>query len=940
MPETYEDVLIGRQDDLRRLDALLRAARESRGGALVLRGEPGIGKSALLRQSAESATGFLVLRASGAEFEMELPFAALHQLLGPVTGHLEALPAPHRKALEVAFGLDTGTPDPFLVGVASLGLLVETVRERPLLCVVDDAQWLDRASAKALAFLARRVSAESIALVFAVREPSPLPEFGGLPGHALRGLGAADARALLAAAVRAPLDEHVRARILAEARGNPLALVELPRTAGLAGMAGGFAEPDSIPGVIEQSFRARLALLPSAARLLVTVAAADPIGDPELLWRAAEHLGIDAAAAAESVPLVEFGARIRFSHPLARSAAYRAAAPEERRRAHGALAAATDPVTDPDRRAWHRAQAGAGPDEQVAAELEASATRAQERGGVAAAAAFLERSAALTISPVRRAERTLAAVRAKLSVGDFDAAADLLATVRTDDPGRAARADLLRGRLSFARRRGDEGPTAHLLRAAARLAATDPAWSRECSLDAVEMGLLLGGFEEVVEAVRETETRGDPVSGAAESGTAAPGTTDSGTAAPGTTAPETAAPETAALGKVAPGSPPSGTPAVLTGLISLVSDGHLTAGDILRPVVGDPGHEVWARRPSLGFMLATELWHFESLHGIAARAVTAGRESGSFHALPIALAMRATAAVHRGAFGAAAELISEEEAIADATGAAPLVYPRLHLAALRGRREEAVALFASVDHRMSLSVQWATAVLSNGLADYPAALKAARQAFEYGAIGTAGLALPELVEAAVRCGEPETAAAAHAALRQRTQAGRQAWGLGVEAYARALVTGDESAYQEAIDLLDDSSLVVYRARAQLLYGEWLRRQGRRRDARSALRLAHGTLSDLGMEAFAERAAGELRATGEQARSRTAQATDQLTMQEVHIARLVADGATSKEVAAKLFLSPRTVDAHLRNIFRKLGLTSRRQLRDLPGIRQGLSGGQA
>ncbi|MEU2110919.1 AAA family ATPase [Streptomyces sp. NPDC019507] len=887
MPETSADVLIGRQDEMHRLDTLLRSAREGRGGALVLRGEAGIGKSALLRQLDRAATGFLVMRASGAEFETELPFAALHQLLAPVTGRLTALPAPHRNALQIAFGLDTGTPDPFLVGVASLGLLVESVGERPLLCVVDDAQWLDQASAKALAFLARRVSAESIALVFAAREPSRRPELDELPGHTLRPLGEADARALLAEAIRAPLDERVRDRVLAEARGNPLALVELPRTAGLAGMAGGFAQPDSVPGVIERSFRSRLELLPPPARLLVTVAAADPIGDAGLLWRAAERLGIDAAAAAQSVPLVEFGTRIRFSHPLARSAAYRAAAPEERRRAHEALAAVTDPVTDPDRRAWHRAQASAGPDEQVAAELEASATRAQERGGLAAAAAFLERSAALTISPDRRTERVLAAVRTKLSVGDFDTAGDLLTTAVTDDPRQAAAADLLRGRLSFARRRGEEGPTAYLLRAAERLAATDPAWSRECYLDAIEMGLLLGGLDHVVEAARKTLPPGERASGAA---------------------------------------------AVLTGMISLVDDGHPAAGEILRPVLADAGEEVWARRPSLGFMVATELWNFDALQAIAGRAVAAGRESGSFHALPVALAMRATAAVHRGDFGTAMELISEEEAIADATGAAPLVYPRLHLAAMRGRREDAVELFASVDHRMTLSVQWATAVLSNGLADYPTALKAARQAVEHGAVGTAGLALPELVEAAVRCGEPETAAAALASLQERTQAGRHVWGRGVEACARALVTEDESAYREAIDLLDDSALVVYRARALLLYGEWLRRQGRRRDARSALRPAHEVLSDLGLAAFAERAAGELRATGEQARSRTSKVSDQLTMQEVHIARLVADGATSKEVAGKLFLSPRTVDAHLRNIFRKLQLTSRRQLRDLPDIR--------
>ncbi|MFF3215822.1 ATP-binding protein [Streptomyces sp. NPDC002886] len=887
MPETLMQLLIGRQDEIHRLELLLKEAREGRGGALVLRGEPGIGKTALLRHLDETATGFLVIRASGAEFERELPFAALHQLLAPVTRRLPELPAPHRKALEIAVGLDTGAPDPFLVGVAALGLLVEAVRERPLLCVVDDAQWLDQSSVKALAFLARRISAEPIALVFAAREPSRLPELDQLPGHSLRSLGEPEARALLAAAVRAPLDERVRDRILGEARGNPLALVELPRTTGLTGMAGGFAQPDSVPGAIEQSFRTRLELLPPPARLLVTLAAAEPIGDPGLLWSAAELIGIDKAAVAHADALVEFGTRIRFSHPLARSAAYRAATPDERRRAHEALATVTDPIADPDRKAWHRAQASAGPDEQVAAELEISATRARERGGIAAAAAFLERSAELTTSPARRADRVLAAVQAKLSVGDFDKAADLLTTVRTDDPSQEARADLLRGRLSFVRRRGNDSPTEHLLSAAARLAATDPAWSRECYLDAIEMGLLLGGLDHVVEAAR----------------------------------------------KAPPADESDTTPAaVLTGLIALVGDGHRAAGEILRPVVADADDEVWEGRPSLGFMLATELWNFDTLHGVAARAVAAGRESGSFHALPIALAMQATAKAHSGDFGSAMELISEEEAIADATGAAPLVYPRLHLAALRGRREEALELFASVEHRMSLSVHWATAVLNNGLADYPAALEAAKQAVEYGAVGTAGLALPELVEAAMRCGEPEAAAAALTSLQERTQAGGHAWGLGVEAYARALVTEDESAYQEAISLLDEGALVLYRARAHLLYGEWLRRQGRRRDARSALRQAHKSLSDLGMEAFAERAAGELRATGEQTRRRTSKASDQLTMQEVHIARLVADGATSKEVAAKLFLSPRTVDAHLRNIFRKLQLTSRRQLRDLPDFR--------
>ncbi|WP_245642081.1 AAA family ATPase [Nonomuraea candida] len=881
---------MGRDVEIGRLGGLIDAARQGQGGALVLRGEPGIGKTSLLSHAAETAGDFLVLRASGAEFETELPFAVLHQLCAPVLGDVTALPAPHRKALEIAFGLDTGTPDPFLVGVATLGLLVEA--ERPLLCLVDDAQWLDHASARALAFLARRVAAERVALVLAVREPHRVPEFEELPSLALKGLGETDARALLTAAIRAPLDERVRDRILAEARGNPLALLELPRSAGLAGMAGGFALPSSAASVIEQSFRTRLELLSPQARLLLTVAAADPVGDPGLLWRAAELLGIEPSAATEAAALVEFGTRIRFSHPLARSAAYRAASSADRQRAHEALAAVTDPVADPDRRAWHLAEASTGPDEMVAAELERSAARAQARGGVAAAAAFLERSAALTLSPGLRTERVLAAVQAKLSVGAYDVAAELLTSAETAalDQRQRARVDLLRGKLSFVRRRGGEGPTTHLLRAAARLADLDPAWSRACYLDAMETGMLIGGLGPVAEAARQAPP----------------------------------APQ-----------PPSSADTLLDGLLTLVTDGHLAASPVLRPIVGNVGDEVWARWPSMGFMLAVELWDHDALHGIATRVVAAGRESGSFHLLPVGLAMLATAAVHAGDFGAATEMISEEEAIAAATGAAPLVYPRIHLAAMRGRREEATELFDNVlaaSQRMSLSVQWATAVLNNGLADYRAALEAARQAVAHGDLGLSGLALPELVEAAVRCGETELAASALRTLSERTQAGQHAWGLGVEAYSRALVTEDEDAYREAVERLDGSRMAIHRARAHLLYGESLRRRGRRREARERLRTAHELLSDLGAQAFADRAAGELRATGEHARSRSSQASDQLTLQELHIARLVADGTTSKEVAAKLFLSPRTVDAHLRNIFRKLGLTSRKQLRDLPDIR--------
>ncbi|MEU5691833.1 LuxR family transcriptional regulator [Actinosynnema sp. NPDC020468] len=870
------DGLLGRRDETSRLQVLLDEARGSRGGAAVVRGEPGIGKSALLDQLTTSATDFLVVCASGVEFETDLPYSALHQLCVPLLEHLDALPTRHRAALRIAFGLDTGTPDPFLAGAATLGLLLE--HDRPLLCVVDDAQWLDRASARALAFVARRVAAEQVAVVFAAR--ADVAELDTLPRVDVRPLGEPEARALLAREIRAPLDEQVRDRVLAEARGNPLAVVELARTAGLRGLAGGFDLP--APAAAERSFRARLEGLSPEVRLLLTVAAAEPVGDPGLLWRAAALLGVEDAAA-RGVPLVEFGTRVRFVHPLARSAVYRAATEPQRRRAHAALARVGDPLTDPDRVAWHRALASVGPDEDVAAALADSASRAQARGGVAAAAAFLERSAAATLEPGLRVERVLAAAEARLAAGDFDAAAGLLPAVPADDH----RVDLLRGRISFARFRGEDAPTDHLLRAAAAVAGKEPEVARTIHVDAVEMGLLTGGWDAAI--------------GAARNAPPAPG-------------------------------PPGSSDVLLDGVVALADRGHRAAAALLRPLVADRDDPVWTRWPTLGFLLALELWDADALRGIAARTTAAGRESGSFHVLPIGLAMLATATAHTGDFGAAQEMISEEEAIAEATGAAPLVYPRLHLAALRGRRAEAADLFARVGPGMSLSVQYATAVLHNGLADYPAALEAARRTVATGDLGMAGLALPELVEAAVRCGRDEEARAALATLTERAAAGGQPWGLGVEACARALVADDEDAYRNAVAQLEAGRVGVWLGRAHLVHGEWLRRQGRRRDAREALRRAHELLTEVGAEAFAARAATELRATGERARSRTSPTRDALTVQEVHIARLVAEGATSKEVAATLFVSPRTVDAHLRNIFRKLSITSRRQLRTLPAIR--------
>lgn len=854
--------LLGRDDEIRCLAGMLTAALDGRGGALVLRGEAGMGKSALLARVRESAAGFRVLEASGSEFETELPFAALHQLCAPL---MDSLTGPHREALEVAFGLANGKPDVLRIGMATLELLGGG---DPVLCLLDDAQWLDEASAQVFAFLGRRLASEPVVLVFAARQPWARSRLDELPGLELRGLADAEARALLTSAV---VDDKVRERLLAEARGNPLALLELPK-------AGGFALPDvaSVPSRIERSFQDRAGRLPADARLLLTVAGADPTGEPQLLWAAAAELGIDVTSAgveAEASGLVSISTRVRFCHPLARSAVYLAASPAQRQAVHLALAAVTDPSTDPDRRVWHRAQAGTGPDDSLAAELELSADRARARGGVAAAAAFLERAAALSLSPELRAGRTLAAAQAKLDAGAVDVAAELLTTFSADDP----RADLLRGRIAFVRNKSNDGPS-FVLSAARRMTG---AAARDCVLDALEIALAFGRPSGVMDAVVREARRLERDSDALEA------------------------------------------------LVLLADEGHRTAVPLLRRVFSG---DAWTRHPALATILAGELWDTEVHSLVTGWLVRTGQQTGSPFVLRLGLAQLATGAVITGDFGKAVSAIAEEEAVADAVGMPPLRYQRLHLAAFRGQKQ---AVLAEIEHSLReasrregllvANTHWASAVLHNGHGDYPAALAAAREAVAPGDLYLAGMALPELIEAAVRCGEMNAAAQALEDLVSRTAPCETSWASGVAACSEALVTGSEESFQFAVRELESSAALPHLARAHLLYGEWLRRAGRRVDARVQLRTAHELLSDMGMEAFAARAALELQATGEVARSRSAHATDELTMQETHIARLVATGATSKEVAARLFLSPRTVDAHLRNIFRKVGINSRRQL---------------
>src|SRR5215831_6767683 len=900
--------LVGRQPERETLDSLVQDLRSGRGRALVVRGEAGVGKSALLEYAAGAAADMRLVRAAGVESEMELAFAGVHQLCAPLLDRLERLPAPQRDAVGVAFGLrGGGAPDRFLVGLAVLTLLSEAAEDRPLLGLVDDAQWLDRASAQVLGFAARRLLADPVGLLFAARDPGE--QLGGLPDLEVRGLRDADARGLLRSVVRVRLDEQVRDRIVAETAGNPLALLELPRGLSPVQLAGGFGlmGAQTVPGRVEESFRNRLGALPADTRLLLLVAAAEPAGDAVLVWRAAGRLEIAAsAAAAEADGLVEIGTRVRFRHPLVRSAVYRSAGLPERRAAHLALAEVTDRQLDPDRRAWHLAAAAAGPDEQVAAELERSAGRAQARGGLAAAAAFLERSVLLTADPARHAERLLAAAQASMQAGAFAKALELLTTAAAGplDEFQHARTDLLRGQIAFASRRGSDAPPL-LLKAAKSLELLDAQLARETYLEGLFAALfagrlaLGGGAREVAEAARAAAS---------------------------------------------PQQPARAPDLLLDGLALVVTEGYPAGAPVLKRAVSafrsadvsreEGRHWLWL---SLADLSAGLLWDYESWDLLSARRVKLARDASALTALPFAATVRAGVHLWAGEFVAAATLVAEVESVTEATGSAIAPTGAVALAAFTGREADAADLIAAGtkdaerrgEGRRLTFFHWATAVLGNSLGRYADALAAAQQASEDSPADLfANWALAEVIEAATRSGAPERAAGPLERLSATARASGTDWAIGVEARSRALVTqGDnaETLYREAIGRLGRTRVRTELARAHLLYGEWLRRARRRIDAREQLRLAHQMFDSMGMAAFAERAGRELRATGERARPRGPGAAAVLTPQEEQIARLVAEHLTNREIAAQLFLSASTVEYHLRKIFRKLDVGSRAQL---------------
>ena len=903
--------LRGRSREQERLGRLLTGIRSGRSGILVVRGEAGIGKTALLEQLVEQAAGCMVARATGVQADMELPFAGLQQLFGSMLGPLERLPGPQRDAVEVAFGLRSGpAPNRFEVGLAMLGLLAEIADHAPIVCVIDDAQWLDQASARTLAFVARRLMAESVALVFAVREPADEQTFAGLPELIVGGLNEEDARGVLGSAIAGRVDERVIDRIVAETRGNPLALLELPRGLSAAELAGGFEVSSTQPlsARLEQSFLGRVRSMPDPTQRLLLVAAAEPAGDPALLMRAAElvGLGVEAAAPAEAVGLIELAAQVRFFHPLVRSAIYRAAPLADRQAVHHALAEATDGQADPDRQAWHRAQAALGADEGLAAELERSAERAQARGGLAAAAAFLERAAALSPDRGRRARRALAAAQAKYLAGSPPAALTLLesaASAPMDGLG-AAMAQRLRGRIALhLSRSGEAAPV--LLDAARRLESLDPGLARETHLEALHA--------------------------AAVAGRLGMGMRDAATAA--RTAPPAPRPQLA-------------SDVLLDGLAARFTDGVRAGAPILKLALaalldgnGDDQEDV--RWPWLACRVAADVFDDETWHLLASRYVLSARRAGALGVLPVALMHLSLMHVLEGKLDTAAALVEEIDSIIDATGSRRISVPKLMLAAWRGDEAQAPALIDEAEREVIARgegfvltfAEHARAVLHNGLGQYAAALENAQRASAHDELHASAWSLPELVEAAARSRKPELAADALERLREWTRVAGTEWALGIEARCAALLSDDaiaERLYGAAIERLAHCRVAVDLARAHLLYGEWLRRRGRRVDAREHLRSARASFAEMGAHAFLQRTERELLATGETARRRTIETGDDLTPHEARIARMARDGASNQDIATELFVSRKTVEYHLHKVFTKLGIRTRQQLdRALP-----------
>ncbi|MCV7168237.1 helix-turn-helix transcriptional regulator [Mycobacterium stomatepiae] len=908
--------LIGRRREQAAVAKLVANARAGHGGALVVSGEAGIGKTALLDDIVARSGDIRIIRISGAESELELAFGSLQQLCAPLHQFMERLSEPQHNALRVALGIRGGDPpDALLVGLALLGLLGEAAGDQTTMCIIDDAQWLDSASLHMLTIAARRIVADPVAMIFATRDTSTVRELAGLPELTLRGLGAADARALLAATLPGRLDEQVLANIISEATGNPLALLEIPKALSQNELAGGYGIAQAAPpaSVVERSFLRQIRGIPAPTRTLLVLAACEPTGRSDWLWAAAAKLGVapDAVTPAQAAELVNDHNGIRFRHPLIRTAIYRSASLAERRRAHGALAEVITEESSADHRAWHHAHAAAGPDADVADALELSAERARARGGIAASAAFIERAAHLSVDVDLRARRALSAAQAKLEAGSIEAADHLLAvaTDSSDDESIGATAELLRARLTFATRRGNDAPPL-LLAAAQRLSKTNAPLSRETFLEALTAAALVGRFAS------------DPHNTASRIAQVAH--------------------------RDAPPEPhsPHAIDDLLSGLILRLRDGHAAAAPRLRSAVTkflqeDAAGTAEPRWHEIAYMVCLDLFDQDSYNHLVSRQTRALRATGALSVMPPALVTEAGMSVTAGKFVRAEMLLGEAATIVTATtgGAMPDTPIHCYLAAYRGQEDQCRE---HVEHKLreaqdvgqgfeSATALYALAILHIGLGQFQDALTAASRGVDYDELGICGYLLAELVEAASRCGDSTAAREALARLTARTDASPTGTAKGIGARSAALVCTDDDAdalYREALAQLQRSPAVVYLARTHLVYGEWLRRVKRRSEARTQLRTAYDLFTHMGADGFARRARRELTATGEKVITHTPRAATGLTTQETQIAALVRDGYTNAEIAGQLFLSPRTVEWHLGHIFTKLGVASRRSLRGL------------
>ncbi|MFJ9389747.1 AAA family ATPase [Nocardioides sp. NPDC101246] len=896
---TENSALRGRRTERDALDRIVRDIGGGQSRVLVVRGEAGAGKTALLDYLSDRATTGRVIRAAGVELESEIAYAGLQQLCAPLMPHLDRLAEPQRAALATAFGLSAGEPpEALIVGLAVLGLMAESASENPLVCVVDDAQWLDRMSEVILTFVARRLDSESVALVFGARTPGDEQLLSGLPELRVAGLADADARILLESALHGPVDARVQDRIIAETRGNPLALLELPRGLTRAELDFGFGGQSSTPltSRMEDGFARRIAALPAATRTLVLAAAVEPVGDLPLLLRTLERLeiGLDAAAPAEDAGLLEIGTTVRFRHPLVRSASRRGADASALRAVHAALAAATDPEVDPDRRAWHRAHAALGPDQEVADELERSADRALARGGRAAAAAFLERAAELTPDASTRAGRMLAAAEALFACGALTDVPGALSAAEIGplDLVQRARVERLRAKVTFAVDAG-VGAVPALLEAAHRLETLDPSAARETYLAAIAAGVNAGRYG------------ADELRRAAEAARGVPA-----------------------------GEEPAGL--LLTALSTWVLDGHAASVPLVTRALAAVGPDNDVDLAWLCAILVHEVWDDADYQARTERTLAYARETGIRSLLPYALSSRAMALIHAGRFADAADLVAEAEAIGGAAGSSPRSATAVILAASRGQEASALDQIDALGREAEEgSLGWLLAVtgfsratLLNGLGRYAEALEAADRAAEHSDVAVLQWTLQELVEAASRTGDLARATKARDRLAERTRSVDAPWARGVQALVDALVAPGaeaEALYLEAIEQLDGSWMTWILARARLLFGEWLRRENRPVDARQVLRTAYDAFTAMGAEAFADRAERELAAAGESLPRRTGVVQEGLTPQESQIARAAAAGRTNPEIAAVMFLSPRTVEWHLRKIYTKLGIASRREL---------------